>query len=237
MANSYVIQVGDQRFIGPCDLIVTSVGMAYRYRNAGMAAAEAAMFIDNAYPDAQVIRVNLPPTEPTPQAPTASTEQPIEREGEASADTYPWAKLRAGLEWASKPQSPHNLIQEMVVGDDWRVVVASMIVSRLPDVESAHATVWRVLKRYPTADMMWNGSPTVLRGLLSLSSRPTRLAYSIKMMSSQWLEGERLVGLLYGCGEYEEDAYAIFCDNADINPVAQDLRDYVQWRRQFGTIT
>lgn len=129
------------------------------------------------------------------------------------------------------PQSPFNLVQEILFHDPWKLLVATIFLNKTSG-KMAIPVLWQFFEHYPTADVAqeadWEPMSEILKplGLYKLRAKII-IRFSDEYLTKQW----RYPIELHGIGKYGNDSYRIFCVDEwkDVTPKDHMLNKYHAW--------
>ncbi len=134
--------------------------------------------------------------------------------------------------------SPHRLLQELVDGDPWRLLVACILQNKTPGPR-AEAAFFALLREYPSAEALAAADVASLEarlrplGLWRRRAR-TLVALSRRFVEGGWTDPRELPGV----GRYAHDSYDIFVNgHLDLEPTDRFLQRYLEWRRAHDPAT
>jgi methyl-CpG-binding domain protein 4 len=128
--------------------------------------------------------------------------------------------------------SPHRLLQEMVGGDPWRLLVACILQNKTPGPR-AEAAFFALMADYPTPEALAEADVADLEERLrplGLWRRRARVLVELsrRCITRDWSDPRQLPGV----GRYAHDSYEIFVHgNLDVTPTDRFLLRYLEWRR------
>jgi len=136
------------------------------------------------------------------------------------------------------PRSPHNLMQECLYKDPWKILVCCMCLNATSGLQ-ARKVLLDLFAKYPTPQSLLagdiNGITEVVKPLGLWHKRPQALLQMTQgFLESDWTEPKEIFGL----GKYANDAYMIFCCGRwqDIRPRDYKLNDYIKFINHINGI-
>lgn len=134
------------------------------------------------------------------------------------------------------PKTPHNLLQEMLWPDEWRVLVACLMLNRTKRAQ-VDKVIWKFFSLWPDAKSAGSADPIQMSQVLApLGFRNKRTETIIRMSrqfsGASWCHAAEL----HGIGEYGSRAWEIFFLGAmgDDPPNDHALKDYWNHVTQNG---
>lgn len=131
----------------------------------------------------------------------------------------------------SPPKSPHNLIQESIYDDPWKVLVACLILNRTSGTQMRPA-VMKLFEKYPTPRDFMNGDIDEITEILKPCGLWRKRPFTIQKMTRDYLQKDwEFPTELFGVGKYASDAYLIFCCGRwqEVAPQDHMLANYVSY--------
>lgn len=132
------------------------------------------------------------------------------------------------------PKSPFGLIQEHLYPDEWKILVACMLLNQTTR-KQLNKVINPFFERWPDAETLLSSSPEeigdVLRPLGFWRRRPLTLQkFSREYLSKPWTEPKEL----HGVGKYANDAWRIFIrgDWRNVEPKDHALVYYHDWLKE-----
>lgn len=126
------------------------------------------------------------------------------------------------------PRSPHGLIQEDLFPDEWRILVACLMLN-LTTRRQVDGVIHRFFDRWPGPEHLETAGASELEDMLKplgmwRKRSQTLLRFNREYMSGDWSTASDL----HGCGKYADDCWHIFCcgDWRNVRPVDHALSDY-----------
>ncbi|XP_050413979.1 uncharacterized protein LOC126828330 isoform X2 [Patella vulgata] len=149
---------------------------------------------------------------------------------DGSSPRMPPPNFHRDVKW-TPPKSPHNLIQESLFHDSWKLLVATIFLNRTTG-KAAIPLLWKFFNRWPTAATARDADPEKIAKLmhpLGLQDKraETIIKFSDEYLSKDWLYPQEL----HGIGKYGNDSYRIFCVNEwkQVKPNDHKLNEYHEW--------
>ena len=135
------------------------------------------------------------------------------------------------------PRSPEPLIQEDLWPNEWKILVACILLN-LTTRKQVEKVIYGIFDKWPNATSMSNANELELSELLQPLGMYKRRAKSLKRMSREYVLGEwSSASDLYGCGKYADDCWRMFCkgDWQNVEPQDHALNFYHDWlsNREF----
>ena len=129
------------------------------------------------------------------------------------------------------PRSPHDLIQESLWPDEWRILVSCLLLN-LTTRKQVDKIIDRLFHKYPgPCSMAYAKDDDLLDIIKSLGLANKRVKtlkrFSKEYMTKKWSTPKEL----FGCGKYADDAWRIFCrgDWKSVEPNDHALNKYHDW--------
>jgi len=132
------------------------------------------------------------------------------------------------------PRSPHDLIQEGLWPNDWKVLVACLLLN-LTTRKQVDQVIDDLFDRYPTPVDLASAKEEDLHNMLRSLGMWRRRAKTLIRFSEEFLKGDwKTAKDLHGCGKYADDAWHIFCvgDWHQVNPSDHALNDYYNFLKE-----
>jgi len=130
--------------------------------------------------------------------------------------------------------SPHNLLQEHLDSDPWKIFICC-IFCNLTKRKSSEPIFWQVLEKWPTPDALSQAEDLELKNLIRPVGMVNKRAKALKMMSWGYnhIDWKNDPTKLYGIGKYAHDAYRIFVLNEweQVKPTDGALKNYIKWKK------
>ena len=135
------------------------------------------------------------------------------------------------------PRSPEPLIQEDLWPNEWKILVACILLN-LTTRKQVEKVIYGIFDKWPNATSMSNANELELSELLQPLGMYKRRAKSLKRMSREYVLGEwSSASDLYGCCKYADDCWRMFCkgDWQNVEPQDHALNFYHDWlsNREF----
>jgi len=132
------------------------------------------------------------------------------------------------------PKSPHNLIQESLWENPWKIFVACIFCNLTKRIH-AEPYIWNFFEKYPDPESASKADTLILEKMIMPLGLSQRRAKALITMSHGYtrLNWQDKPSVLYGIGKYASDAYLIFCQGRwrDTEPTDHALKNYVNWLR------
>lgn len=132
------------------------------------------------------------------------------------------------------PKSSENLIQEILWPDEWKILVACILLNQTTR-KQLNKVIDPFFKRWPTPEALLASSPEeigeVLKPLGFWRRRPRTLQkFSHQYLTKSWKQPKEL----HGVGKYANDAWHIFIkgDWQTVEPQDHALSWYHTWLKQ-----
>ena len=129
------------------------------------------------------------------------------------------------------PKSPHEILQETLWPDEWKILVACLLLN-LTSRKQVDKMIDLLFEKYPDAETMRDSDPAELYDILKPLDLANKRVKTLKRFSSEYLYKEwKTASELYGCGKYANDAWRIFCkgDWTEVKPEDHALNLYHDW--------
>jgi len=133
----------------------------------------------------------------------------------------------------SPPASPHSLLQELLWPNEWKVLVACLLLN-LTSRKQVDSVVDEFFKRYPTPKDCVSADSDGMYKLLKPLGLVNKRIKTLKRFSDEYLNKDWSTPKeLYGCGKYADDAWHIFCkgDWRNVEPSDHALNNYHEFLR------
>ena len=138
------------------------------------------------------------------------------------------------MQWAP-PKSPHNLIQEQLWEDPWKIFVVCIFCNLTKRVQ-AEPYFWKCIERWPSPKEMARADIKEMTKLIQPLGLSQRRSKALVQMSKDYMQKDwrDKPESLYGIGKYGSDAYSIFCLGKwqDVAPTDSALKNYVDWLKE-----
>ena len=109
------------------------------------------------------------------------------------------------------PRSPKPLIQEDLWPNEWKILVACILLN-LTTRKQVETVIYDLFNKWPDAISLSKANERDLSELLKPLGMYKRRAKSLKRMSGEYLANSwNTAKDLYGCGKYADDCWRIFC--------------------------
>ena len=131
------------------------------------------------------------------------------------------------MQW-KPPKSPHGLIQEDLWPDEWKILVACLLLN-LTTRKQVDGVIYRLFDEYPDPSALMAADLQDLQDLIRPLGMWRKRAKTLKRFSEEYLLGEWGEAKdLHGCGKYANDSWKIFCRGSwrDVEPNDHALNMY-----------
>jgi methyl-CpG-binding domain protein 4 len=131
----------------------------------------------------------------------------------------------------SPPRSPEPLIQEDLWPNEWKILVACILLN-LTTRKQVETVIYDLFDTWPDAASLSRADEDALSELLKPLGMYRRRAKSLRRMSHEYLSNTWSTAKdLYGCGKYADDCWRIFCkgDWRNVQPQDHALNFYHNW--------
>lgn len=109
------------------------------------------------------------------------------------------------------PRSPHGLIQEDLWPDEWRILVACLMLN-LTTRKQVDGVIHEFFRRWPDAQSLLTAQVSDIEDLIRPLGMWKKRAQTLLRFSREYLAGGwKTARDLHGCGKYADDAWHIFC--------------------------
>jgi methyl-CpG-binding domain protein 4 len=128
-------------------------------------------------------------------------------------------------------RSPHNLIQECVYSDPWKVLVCCLCLNATSGRQT-RPVILRFFEKYPTPQSVMDADMEEITELLKPLGLWKKRPLALQQMSKAYLEADWTTpSEIFGVGKYANDAYLIFCCGKwrDVQPNDHMLNHYVKF--------
>eukprot|EP01112_Ceratiomyxa_fruticulosa_P017955 TRINITY_DN567_c0_g1_i1.p1 TRINITY_DN567_c0_g1~~TRINITY_DN567_c0_g1_i1.p1 ORF type:complete len:410 (-),score=103.36 TRINITY_DN567_c0_g1_i1:97-1257(-) len=136
------------------------------------------------------------------------------------------------------PVSPHNLIQECLYSDPWKVLIACLLLNRTSGSQARPALLY-LLGKFPTPYDMINANDVDIAEIVRPLGLWKKRTATLKRFSQEYISLEwTLPSELFGVGKYAEDAYKIFCCGKwqEVVPEDHKLNDYHNYLKEINSL-
>lgn len=130
------------------------------------------------------------------------------------------------------PASPYCLIQETLWPNEWKILVACVLLNRTSR-KSVEKVIKSLFEMWPAAEAMSNADVSSLSSVVAPLGFKNRRAITLKRLSEDYLKGNwKHARELPGIGDYGASAWEIFCANImpEEKPKDHALVWYYDWR-------
>jgi len=134
------------------------------------------------------------------------------------------------MKW-TPPRSPHNLIQEELWPNEWKILVSCMLLNLTTRKQLDKIRV-EFFNKYPDAAAMAAADEDCLREMIKSLGLANKRAKTLIRFSREYLEKEwKTAKDLHGCGKYADDSWRIFCKGEwqSVEPNDHALNKYCGW--------
>ena len=135
------------------------------------------------------------------------------------------------------PKSPHNLIQEQLWEDPWKIFVVCIFCNLTKRVK-AEPYFWECINRWPKPADMANAHPSEIEEIIQPLGLSRRRSKALVQMSKDYMQKDwrDQPEVLYGIGKYASDAYRIFCKGEwqQVKPKDGALVNYHNFLKEQG---
>lgn len=109
------------------------------------------------------------------------------------------------------PRSPHGLIQEDLWPDEWRILVACLMLN-LTTRKQVDGVIHEFFRRWPDPTSLDAADSSEIEDLIKplgmwRKRTQTLIRFNREYMAGDWTAAKDL----HGCGKYADDAWQIFC--------------------------
>jgi methyl-CpG-binding domain protein 4 len=129
--------------------------------------------------------------------------------------------------WAP-PRSPHNLIQEGLWPDAWRILIACLMLN-LTTRKQVDGVIYDFFRRWPSPDALVTAEVTEIETLIKPLGMWKKRSQTLIRFSREYMAGGwKTAADLHGCGKYADDCWRIFCvgDWRSVSPNDHALNRY-----------
>jgi methyl-CpG-binding domain protein 4 len=130
------------------------------------------------------------------------------------------------------PASPYCLIQETLWPNEWKILVACVLLNRTTR-KSVEKIIRRLFDMWPNPTSMTSADDHHLSSVLSPLGFKNRRAVTLKRLSEEYLKANwKHARELPGIGDYGAAAWELFCSNVMPKEKPKDhaLAWYYEWR-------
>ena len=129
------------------------------------------------------------------------------------------------------PESPHELIQETLWPNEWKILVSCLLLN-LTTRKQVDKVIDRLFEKYPEPESMGSADDDELKEIIKSLGLVNKRVKTLKRFSREYADKKwKTPKDLYGCGKYADDAWRIFCrgDWRDVSPQDHALNKYHDW--------
>ena len=129
------------------------------------------------------------------------------------------------------PKSPHDLIQESLWPNEWKILVSCLLLN-LTSRKQVDKIIDHLFSEYPEPNSMSAADEDDLKEIIQSLGLANKRAKTLKRFSEEYISKKwETPKELYGCGKYADDAWRIFCrgDWKDVEPNDHALNKYHDW--------
>ena len=131
----------------------------------------------------------------------------------------------------SPPRSPIGLIQEDLWPNEWRILVACLLLN-LTTRRQVDGVIHELFKKYPNPQSLGAAEDIELQDMIKPLGMQRKRSATLRRFSNEYLtKAWRQAIDLHGCGKYANDCWKIFClgDWRNVQPNDHALNKYVDW--------
>jgi len=135
-------------------------------------------------------------------------------------------------------RSPHNLIQECVYPDPWKVLVCCMCLNATSGRQT-RPIMLRFFDKFPTPQSVVDADLQEITEIIKPLGLWKKRPLTLQEMSKAYLETEWTTpNEIFGVGKYANDAYLIFCCGKwrDVQPHDHMLNHYVKFISELNGV-
>ena len=150
-----------------------------------------------------------------------------------TCETSSQRRLQPPNGW-SPPRSPIGLIQEDLWPDEWRILVACLLLN-LTTRRQVDGVIHDLFKKYPNPQSRGAAEDIELQDMIKPLGMQRKRSATLRRFSNEYLEKPWRQAIdLHGCGKYANDCWKIFClgDWHTVQPSDHALNKYVDWLRK-----
>lgn len=126
------------------------------------------------------------------------------------------------------PRSPYGLLQEDLWPDEWRILVACLMLN-LTTRKQVDGVIHEFFRRWPDPKTLLKANVSDIEDLIKPLGMWKKRAQTLLRFSAEYLTGKwKTAKDLHGCGKYADDCWHLFCvgDWKNINPNDHALNEY-----------
>lgn len=126
------------------------------------------------------------------------------------------------------PRSPHGLIQESLWPNEWRVLVACLMLN-LTTRKQVDGVIDEFFRRWPDPQSLLGAQASDIEDLIKPLGMWKKRTQTLLRFSREYLAGGwKTAKDLHGCGKYADDCWRLFFvgDWQDVDPQDHALNDY-----------
>lgn len=132
------------------------------------------------------------------------------------------------------PKSPYGLIQESLWPDEWKILVACMLLNQTTR-KQLDKVIDEFFSRWPDPQALLNSTPEEIGEVIKPLGFWRRRPKTLQRFSKEYLSGEWAdPSCLHGVGKYAHDAWRIFIagDWKQVEPNDHALNKYHDWLKE-----
>lgn len=132
------------------------------------------------------------------------------------------------------PKSPHDLIQESLWPNEWKILISCLLLN-LTTRKQVDKVIDKLFNAYPEPLSMGSADENDLKEIVKSLGLANKRVKTLKRFSREYIDKKwKTPKDLYGCGKYADDAWRIFCrgDWKDVSPQDHALNKYHDWLRK-----
>lgn len=129
------------------------------------------------------------------------------------------------------PRSPYGLLQEDLWPDEWRILVACLMLN-LTTRKQVDGVIHEFFRRWPNPDSLLKANVCDVEELIRPLGMWKKRAQTLFRFSGEYLTGKwKTAKDLHGCGKYADDCWHLFCvgDWKNISPNDHALNEYYDY--------
>jgi len=138
----------------------------------------------------------------------------------------------------SPPRSPIGLIQEDLWPNEWKILVACLLLN-LTTRKQVDGVIYELFKKYPTPEALGAAGDIELEEMIKPLGMQKKRSATLRRFSNEYLQKSwKTASDLHGCGKYANDCWRIFClgEWRSVQPNDHALNKYVDYLKKGDSI-